>query len=81
MSLMCYIKAIPFYLRTGEFIPHVYVEDEPYIGNIAYTDNSYREVEGLGHTADEQLAIGVYIYRGVCKHCGKVDFSWSRWKE
>lgn len=75
--IICYLKAIPFYLRTGEFIPHVF--KDTYERAIVITDGrTFRVSENLEHTAKEHVFPNGCLIRSRCKYCGAEDLSWYR---
>lgn len=83
-KIICWVRAIPLWLRCGEFVPHVYTQEYEK-ANIIATDHSFRVSEGLQHTADETVYQNACLIRSRCKYCGHEDLSWyhsweERWK-
>lgn len=77
-QLICYIKAIPFYLRTGEFIPHIFKDSKTYTSDIFVTENDFRLAETYTHLPQEKLIKNATIYESECKYCGKKIMAWSK---
>ena len=74
-KLICWIKAIPLWLRTGEFVPHIY-ECCYEKAIIIATDNSFRVADNYQHTANETVYKDACLVRYKCIHCGHEDLAW-----
>lgn len=72
----CNIKAIPFYMRTGVWIPHLYEEIETHKGIIIADETSFRESESLQHTENEKVYTDATITTMRCVYCGKELKDW-----
>ena len=77
-EIVCYIKAIPFFIRTGNFVPHIFQEVESHDGIVVFTDNSFRESQDCCHGYNEGVSIDSKITTYKCKNCGKIEKSWQR---
>lgn len=75
-KLICYIKAIPYWFLTGNFIPHIFEEIERREGTIISTDTSFRESNSYQHTIEETVHKNCVIFVSECKFCGELDLSW-----
>lgn len=83
-KLICYLKAIPFFLRTWEWVPHVYREEYEK-ATIISTDRSFRVSTGYEHSPGEKVYKNACLIRQRCKYCGHEKFGWyeswdERWK-
>lgn len=74
--LICYLKAIPFFLRSGIWCPHQYIEvsREPKI--VISTDYGFRVSEDYKHELYEKVHPKATLIRSKCLCCGKEDVSW-----
>lgn len=75
-KLLCDIKAIPFFMRTGVWVPHEYVEVKQYKTNIAATEDGFRETDSLQHADYERLYVNATVTVLKCEHCGYEEKSW-----
>ena len=77
-ELLCKIMAIPFFLKTGEFVPHIYREVETKKCNIWLSGNSFRIATGtLDHQPNEMLVKNVNVHKLVCIRCGHTITTWD----
>lgn len=74
--IFCYLKAIPFYIRSGVWCPHVYEEYDKYDGIVITTDHGFRVSDNLMHGKNEQIHPQATIIKSKCVCCGKEDLSW-----
>lgn len=74
--LKCNIKAIPFFIRSGLFIPHVYEEIMEYRTNVFATESSFRESGDYLHTENEKAHINAIVTVNRCVYCGKELKEW-----
>ena len=75
-ELKCNMKAIPFLIKTGVWIPHVYEEIETHKGIIIATDDSFRESTSLCHAENEKVYDDATISTMRCIYCGKEMKDW-----
>lgn len=75
--LICWLKAIPLWLRTGEFVPHLYESTyEP--GIVIATENGFRISDNYTHTPAEVVYKDACIERYKCIYCGHEEIGWYR---
>ena len=74
--LLCYLKAIPFFLKTGVWCPHIYIEVKREKAIVISTDNSFRVASNFIHKSNETVHPHATLMRNSCKCCGKEDLSW-----
>lgn len=77
-SIKCIIKAIPLFIKSGEFVPHLYEEKERYTANIFYTDHGFRIAGSLNHAPDEHFVRNAILIGCECKRCGRKMMEWQR---
>ena len=75
-KLICYIKAIPFFLKTGIWCPHTYIEANREKAIIISTDNSFRVSKNLNHKENEKVHQNATLMTCKCKYCGEKELSW-----
>ncbi|MCM1045264.1 MAG: hypothetical protein NC417_07115 [Candidatus Gastranaerophilales bacterium] len=75
-KVLCYIKAIPLYLRTGVWSPHMYEEISREQGIIISTDHGFRISDILAHKDNEKVHPKAVIIKNKCVYCGHKDISW-----
>ena len=80
-KIKCYIKAVPFYLKSGLFIPHVYKDIEIKRTDIFCTNKGFRVANTLEHSLDEKLIKDVLVTKSKCIYCGNIEMSWCWNKE
>lgn len=78
---ICWLKAIPFLLRAGEWVPHSYnCQYDRKI--IISTQNSFRVSDNYQHTAGETVHKDACLITYTCKHCGHKTYGWiAEWSE
>lgn len=77
-EFLCKLRAIPFFLKTGEFIPHIYREVETKHCDIWLSCNSFRIATGtLNHQPNEMLVKNVNVHKMVCIRCGHAITNWD----
>lgn len=74
--MLCCIKAVPFYIRTGIWCPHVYEEVSRHKGIVMATEDGFRVSENLLHSERERVHPDATIVLCRCVSCGKEDLSW-----
>ena len=74
--IVCWIKAIPFFIKTGVWCPHIYIEEVYSEEIIISTDNSFRVSDNYLHTSDETVHPKATLITSKCACCGKEDYSW-----
>ena len=77
-SIKCYLKAIPCFLRTGEYVTHCYVEKERFVHDIFVTDIGFRISSSMEHSDDEEYIKEAILIGWECKRCGKAIMTWQR---
>ena len=73
--LLCYIKAIPLWLRTGYFVPHLY-ETTTEDAIIIATENSFRVADNYNHSKEETVYPKAVLERYKCVFCGHEELAW-----
>lgn len=74
--LWCCLRAIPYFLRSGIWCPHVYSDTDKSEGIVIASDNSFRVSNNYTHTDAERVYPKATIIRSKCIYCGKEDISW-----
>lgn len=74
--LFCWIKAIPFFVKSGFWCPHIYGEttEEPAI--IISTENSFRISNSYEHQPNETVHKNAILMKSKCIYCGKEEICW-----
>ena len=80
-KLICWIRAVPFFLRSGIWCPHTYKELERHSGIVIAGDTYFRESKGLQHRAGEQVYQNATIITNRCIRCGQTDTGWFNGSE
>lgn len=75
-QFICYLKAVPFYIKTGIWCPHIYKEDDKFNGIIIATNKSFRISNNYAHRKNEVVHPKATIIRSKCICCGKEYLSW-----
>ena len=75
-KLFCYIKAVPFFLRSGIWCPHIYKEISSSQGIIISTSDSFRTADNLSHNENETVHPKAVIIRNKCVCCGHEEITW-----
>ncbi len=78
--LRCWIKAIPLWLRTGLFVPHLY-ESTFEDAIIIASDNGFRVADNYNHSSDEVVYRNAVLERCQCVFCGHKTMAWYESKE
>lgn len=73
--LLCWIKAIPLWLKCGEFVPHLY-EATTQEAIIISTDTGFRVAENYEHIEGETVHPYAILEKCKCVFCGHEEFSW-----
>ena len=79
-KLLCWIKAIPLWLRTGLFVPHLYeatTEDAIVIASV----DGFRVSDNYEHANDEVVFKNAVVERCKCVFCGHETITWYANKE
>lgn len=74
-KLRCWLSAIPLWIRTGYFVPHLY-ECTHERAIIIATENGFRVADNYEHTPDETVYPNAVLERGKCVFCGHEELSW-----
>lgn len=79
-KIICYLKAIPFFIRSGVWCPHVYGENvyEPTI--IIATQNHFRVSKDYIHNEHEKVYPNATLIKNKCIYCGHEITSWYNGK-
>ena len=75
-KIICWLKAVPFWIKTGEWISHLYKEDSHERCIIISTDNTFRVSKDYIHNENETVHPNATLVRAKCVHCGKELLSW-----
>ena len=80
-TIKCWLQAIPFFLKSGEWTPHIYTCD--YEKAIIIADkNSFRVSEGFDHEPGETVYNNACLITYTCKDCGHKTYAWYHsWAE
>ena len=80
-KIICWIKAIPLWLRCNAWVPHLYIEDGRKASIVAAGDAYFRETTSLEHLPGEQIYQKATIVTDRCKVCGKKIKTWYAGEE
>lgn len=72
----CYLKAIPFYIKSGVWCPHIYEEVGKNKGIVIASKNKFRVSNDLLHEQNETVHPHAIIIKNRCVCCGYEEFSW-----
>lgn len=75
-KFICYLKAIPLFLKCGAWCPHKYEEVTREQCTIISTDNSFRISTTMAHNVNETVHPKATLIKSKCICCGKEDWSW-----
>lgn len=83
-KLICWIKAIPVYLRSGQWGPHLYACDYQKVIIIA-DEKNFRVSDNYEHKPGEQVYKNACLITGTCVRCGHKTTAWyhswdERWR-
>ncbi len=78
--LLCYIKAIPLWLRSGYFVPHLY-ESTFEDAIIIATENGFRVADNYEHSKEETVYKNAVLEKCKCIYCGHKTLAWYASKE
>lgn len=74
--ILCWVKAIPLFLKCGAWCPHIYKEVSREEAIIIATKNSFRVAKNFIHRDSETVHPKATLIRSKCECCGKEDFGW-----
>ena len=74
--IFCWIRAIPFFLKSDVWCPHVYKEECRENVIIISNDNGFRVSENYIHSHNETVHPKATLVRSRCSYCGKQELSW-----
>lgn len=74
--IICWFEALPFFIKTGIWCPHIYKEETRSEEIIISTDNSFRVADNYLHKPNEVVHPHATLITSRCEICGKTDFSW-----
>lgn len=69
LRVICWFKAIPNFIKTGIWNPHVYKHVETVTGNLIISKDGMRLVNNYLHDTDESLIQNITVISYRCK-CG-----------
>lgn len=75
-TLFCYLRAVPFFLKSGIWCPHIYKDESKEKAIIISTDNGFRVSNNWLHNDNERVHTNATLIRSRCIHCGKEELSW-----
>ena len=76
-SILCYIKAIPFWLKCGEWCPHVFKEESREKDVIIISSNNgFRVAKNYSHRPNEIIHPRATLITCKCKYCGVKEYAW-----
>ena len=74
--IKCFLNGVIAFIRCGEFIPHLYIEEEsPAI--IIATDSSFRVSDNFQHERGETVYPNATLIHYKCKYCGYESLAWK----
>lgn len=73
---MCYLRAVPLYLRTGVWSPHTYKKISQEEGIVISTDNGFRISNNMLHKENETVHPKATIIKSKCIYCNHKEISW-----
>lgn len=78
--ILCWLKAIPSWVRCGKWYPHTYkeVSREPAI--IITNEYGFRVSDNYIHENNETVHKDATLIVSKCKYCGKEELSWVKGK-
>lgn len=74
--IICYIKAIPFFIKSGVWCPHVYNEVSRDQKIVISTEHGFRISDNLSHNKDEKVHPKAIVIKNKCKYCGHEYICW-----
>lgn len=74
--IFCWIKAIPFFFKSGVWCPHLYKEESRESVIIISSENSFRVSENYIHSHNETVHPKATLIKCRCAYCGKEELSW-----
>lgn len=74
--IICWARAIPFWVRSGIWCPHVYKEETREPAIIISTTNSFRVSDNYVHNPNETVHPKATLIKSKCVCCGKEERSW-----
>ena len=76
-EIICQIKAIPFFIKTGLWIPHEYEDFAVQISDIVVSENGFKIARDYSHLPGERIVKDASVTVSQCKCCGKIEMSWQ----
>ena len=80
-KIICWLKAIPFYIRSGIWSPHAYDEVERHTGIVIAGDTYFRESNSFNHLNGEKMYQNATIVTSKCTRCGAMEKAWFNGRE
>ena len=77
-EFICNLKAIPFYIKTGLWVPHEYVDESVNVSDIFVTEKGFRIADSLTHAPNETYVKNAKVMISRCSCCGHIETSWQR---
>lgn len=75
-EIICYIKALPLFIKSDVWCPHVYEEVSRSNAIIISTENGFRVSKNLLHANGEIVHPKATLIKNKCIYCGKEHLSW-----
>ena len=73
----CNLKAIPYWIKTGCYEPHVFVELPIGRRDIYISTNGKFRIARGSMNPNEHLVKNVLILKRICKDCGKIEYAFE----
>lgn len=74
--ITCWINALPFFIRTGIWCPHIYKEEKIETAIVISTPDSFRISDNYQHLPNETVHKKATVTTCKCIYCGKESKSW-----
>lgn len=74
-KIICWLKAIPLWVRTGLFVPHLYEATYEDAIIIAKPDG-FRVADNYEHSEEETVYPKAVLERCKCVFCGHEELAW-----
>ena len=71
--IICWAKAIPFWIRSGVWCPHIYVEESREPAIIIANDKGFRVAQNYMHYHDETVYPKATFIRSRCDLCMRTN--------
>lgn len=80
-KLICYIRAVPLFLKCGAWSPHLFEEVERHECIVVSGENYFRESKDLRHLPGERVCRNATVITSKCIRCGVTEEAWFNGNE